>query len=139
MEFLDKLILVVILGAVGALVLFLMRRVAREKDAMPRSADLPMPVEAQPGPARIDKPTAERLEPAIAVAPQPVTPTPSLPKPAVRAAKKKRKSAPVLTVPPPRAATPIVKVMGLLQEKDSLVAAFLLREILAPPVSRRPK
>jgi hypothetical protein len=39
--------------------------------------------------------------------------------------------------PKPIAPTPIDTVLGLLKQKDTLAAAFLLREIFDRPVSRR--
>jgi hypothetical protein len=44
------------------------------------------------------------------------------------------------TVPPPAApkkASPVRAVLDLLKSKDSMATAFMLREILDPPVSRR--
>src|SRR5438094_190373 len=54
---------------------------------------------------------------------------------APRAKKRKAKVAPAPAAPPVQ--TPIVAVLDLLKRQDSLAAAFLLREILAPPVSKR--
>ena len=119
MEYLEKLMALAILGGVGALLIFLLRR-ARAKDNAAQAEEVRKNVET----------------PAVVVEKPPVVVTASAPAPIVnvkaaenRRAKTRRKKA--------TAAPPLVKVMGLLKEKDALVAAFLLREILAPPVSRR--
>jgi hypothetical protein len=60
-------------------------------------------------------------------------PSPIAPTEAAKPIKKRiTKTAPKALEP-----TPIETVVGLLQHKDTLVAAFLLREIFDPPVSRR--
>ena len=40
---------------------------------------------------------------------------------------------------PPQPDSTLDQVLGLLHDRQSLAAAFLLREIFAPPVSRRPR
>jgi hypothetical protein len=71
------------------------------------------------------------------VAAKSVTPEFPHPGPSQSAKPKRKKRAASPAAPPTPVPMPIVTVLGLLQEKDSLAAAFLLREILAPPVSRR--
>ena len=137
MDFLDKVVPLAVLGTVAALVVFLMRRNAQKMDFAPRSTDSPMPVKTQPEPAKIDESNAKRLEPALVVAPQPVTLPPTAPQRLIRPAKRKRPPVPGLASPLQHPPTPIAKAIELLQDKDSLVAVFLLREILAPPLSRR--
>jgi hypothetical protein len=135
MEYLDKLIPLAVLGAVGAFLLFVLRRVTREQDVAPRSAELTMRVEAKPKPVIAvaqekkqiaSEALAKREDEKVAVA------SSVIPMPAERPKKKKR--TPSVVVP---AEMPIQTVLGLLKDKDTLAAAFLLREILAPPVSKR--
>ena len=66
--------------------------------------------------------------PVIAAPPTPIV------APAV-APKRKRKA--IMPSAAPSAPAPAVTVVELLQNKDTLVTAFLLREILAPPISKR--
>jgi hypothetical protein len=115
MEHLDRLIPLAILGVVAAFVLFLLRRSAREKDVMPRSVD-----------ARIE--TAAPISVAQPILVDVVE---------IKSERPKKERAPAVTVQAAPAQTPIHTVLGLLKEKDTLAAAFLLREILAPPVSKR--
>jgi hypothetical protein len=114
MEHLDRLIPLAILGVVAALVLFLLWRTAREERATPRSAEVlppPIPVET----------------------PQPAP----LPAMEINSGRRKRKRRPAVAIQSAPVHTPTHTVLGLLKEKDALAAAFLLREILAPPVSKR--
>ena len=126
MEHLDKLIPLAILGLIGVVAVFLIRRVARERDAAMHPGDQPIHVEAQP---------VKTAEP-VAVVPEPI-PVAAASEPAAAVTvgnRRKRAPTPVAAPTPP---TPVVNVMDLLQNKDALAAAFLLREILAPPVSKR--
>jgi hypothetical protein len=146
MDYLDKLIPFVILGAVGGLVFFLLRRAAREKDPPPTRTEMPI-MKAEPVvPVKneIPAPVPTKVDEEIKTAVIPATPptTPPQPKaagaqPSVAVTKKKRKRILMPVSATPKGKTPIVTVIGLLKEKESLAAAFLLREILAPPVSKR--
>jgi nucleoid-associated protein YgaU len=112
MEHLDKLIPLAVLGAVAGLLAFLLRRAMRE-DSTPLSTVKPPKVEqAAAPPSAIEAAEAPRAKRA----PKPVP-------------------ADVPAAPP--APTPIDTVLGLLKTKDALPAAFLLREILAPPLAKR--
>jgi hypothetical protein len=166
MNHLDKLIPLAILGVVGAFMFFLLRRAARDKDAGNRSEDSTMRDEVRPQPGKLDQSVAVLgEEPVVAVVqesgPQEESAFPSratseredeyavaansvtaqLPLEVTATSKKptRKKRAPTPVVGTPCVPTPIVSVMGLLKGKNSLAAAFLLREILAPPVSRRQK
>jgi hypothetical protein len=114
MEHLDRLIPLFILGAIGAFVLILLRRSPRQTAATQRLA-----------------------EPASAVSVAQPAAVVEVPAGKIKRKKMKRKRVPAVVGPaaPPR--TPIDTVLGLLRDKDTLAAAFLLREILAPPVSQR--
>jgi hypothetical protein len=118
MEHLDRLIPLAILGGVTALLLFLLRRTAREKDVAPRTA------EAKPAAIPVETPLPIAVPVQIAGEIK-------------RKRRPKRKRAPAVAVQAAPVQTPINTVLGLLKEKDTLAAAFLLREILAPPVSKR--
>lgn len=128
MEPLDKLIPLAILGAVGAFLVFLVRRAIRQESAA-SSAEVPAVVE----PIQV-----EAL--AVVVTPQPVAveaevkPNEVIVESIVRKRRLKKALLPLVAAPPQ---TPIVTVLELLKQKDSLAAAFLLHEILAPPVSKR--
>ena len=164
MDHLDKLIPLAILGAVAVFVFFLLRRAARDKDPGNRSEDSTMSVEVRPQQGKLDQSAAfvgeepvvavvqasglqeksalplhatSKREDEYAVATNSVTAQLHLEIPATSKKPKRKKRAPTPVVRTPSAPTPIVSVMGLLEEKNSLAAAFLLREILAPPVSRR--
>ena len=164
MDHLDKLIPLAILGAVGAFVFFLLRRAARDKDAGDRSEDSTVRAEVRPQPGKLDQSVAVVGEaPVVAVVQESGPPeeravplsetlkredeyavtansdTAQLPLEVTVSSKKsnRKKRAPTPVVGTPSVPTPIVSVIGLLKEKNSLAAAFLLREILAPPVSRR--
>jgi hypothetical protein len=113
MEHLDRLIPPAILGVVAAFVLFLLRRTARDKDVTAGSAETPAPI-----------PIAQPIVVAVPVA-------------EIKRARQKRRTRTPAVVPIAPVKTPIHTVLGLLKEKDTLAAAFLLREILAPPVSKR--
>ena len=164
MNHLDKLIPLAILGAVGAFVFFLLRRAARDKDAGDRSEDSTVRAEVRPQPGKLDQSVAVvGKAPVVAVVQESGPPeeravplsetlkredeyavtansdTAQLPLEVTVSSKKsnRKKRAPTPVVGTPSVPTPIVSVIGLLKEKNSLAAAFLLREILAPPVSRR--
>ena len=115
MEHLDRLIPLFILAAIGVFVLIVLCRSPRQT-------------------ATTQHP-AEPLS-AIAVA-QPAVVAVEVPAVKIRRKKLKRKRVPAVVGPAALPRTPIDTVLGLLRDKDTLAAAFLLREILAPPVSRR--
>ncbi len=115
MEHLDRLIPLAILAAIGVFVLVLLRRSApRQKTSRRAAESLPVIPVAQPAVVMLDVPTAK-----------------------MKRRKLRRKRAPAVVGPAALPRTTIDTVLGLLREKDTLAAAFLLREILAPPVSRR--
>lgn len=135
MEHLDKLIALAILGAVAVFLLFVLRRLALEERADRSPTDVvtvepaaPLAIEAPPPivPAEIPK----TIEPP----PAPVLPSPVV---VVKPKRKRKRAIPVSPIVIPAAATPIVTVLDLLKKKDALATAFLLREILAPPVAKR--
>lgn len=73
---------------------------------------------------------------AVPVAPTVMPMTEPIAAPVVKPEPKQRRARrvkPKVTKP----ATPIDRVVGLLKDPDSLATAFLLREILDPPKSRR--
>jgi hypothetical protein len=116
MEHMDRLIPPAILGVVAAFVLFLLRRTARDKDAAPRIA------EATPALVPVETPSAISGQVAAVE---------------IKRTRSRRTRTPAVAVQTAPVKTPIHTVLGLLKEKDTLAAAFLLREILAPPVSKR--
>lgn len=119
MNHLDKLIPLVTLLSVAAFLLFLLRRAARSKELTTWQESVP--VNPQPVPV-VALPQEEIRVPVVPTAAE------------KRAARKKRTPTPAVEATSP---TPIDAALGLLKEKDALVTAFLLREILGPPVSRR--
>jgi hypothetical protein len=164
MDYLDKLIPFAILGAVAAFVFFLLRRAVRDKDAGNRSEDSTMRDEVRPEPGKVKQSSAGMGEEPVVVVVKESGPQEKSaltlratskredenavaansvaiefpPQGTATSKKPKRKRrAPTPVVGTPSVPTPIVSVLGLLKEKNSLAAAFLLREILAPPVSRR--
>ena len=146
MEYLDKLIPLLILGGVGAFLVFLVRRVAREMDAVPRAEETVAPVEMKPEPVLIETPTVmveQEVAPLPTVAPMSAEPATVVPaaaasiQPAAPARRLRRKQPMPTAVQAAPAETPIQAVLGLLREKDGLAIALVLREIFAPPVSKR--
>ena len=133
--YLDNLIPVVILAAVGAFLVYLVRRAARERDAVPPSAAVPLPVNLNKI-VVVPLPTPEPLQCSEEKA---VVESMIVARPAVDESAKPRRKKRVVPVPLKVAddVTPIEAVLGLLKKKESLAAAFLLHEILAPPVSKR--
>ena len=132
MEQLDKLIPLAILGAVGAFLVFLVRRVARENEVVPGNEQLVAPVEVKPEPVQID------LSIAAIVERPPIVVQDAMSLPVVAPVKRRRSKQPKpMTVNVTPVETPIQTVLGLLKEKDGLAAAFMLCEIFAPPVSKR--
>jgi hypothetical protein len=115
MDHLERLIPLFILATIGAFVLILLRRSPRQTATTQRP---PEPLSA------------------IAVR-QPAVGTLEVPASKIKRKKLKRKRVPAVTGPAAAPRTPIHTVLGLLRDKDTLAAAFLLREILAPPVSQR--
>jgi hypothetical protein len=139
MNHLDKLIPLAVLGIAAAFLVILIRRVAREKEAAPRVEVTTTPTVEVPA-------VVIRVEPVVTVVAEPVADVELVVPPPVIVqadARPKRRSTkvmptPVLVKPMPRQ-TPIQTVLGLLKEKDSLAAAFVLHEILGRPVSMRHK
>jgi hypothetical protein len=116
MDHLDKLIPLAVLLIIGAFLLLVLRRAAREAKA---AADLAARAISVPEPV---------LPPAV-VAEVPATPTVEKPR------KKRRRPQPVAASLPNQ--NPVTTVLDLLRDKDALVKAFLLREILDKPVALR--
>jgi hypothetical protein len=139
MDYLEKLIPLAVLGAVAAFLVVVLRRAAREQVDAPPANELPIRVGQVA--VKTPKPVVvyekqEVLIPAVMKREDEMIAV-AIPVIAEKARPKRKKQTPpaVVTVIP--AATPIETVLGLLKEKDTLAAAFLLREILAPPVSKR--
>ncbi|MBI3823637.1 MAG: hypothetical protein HY289_13290 [Planctomycetes bacterium] len=130
MEHLDKLIALAILGGVAALVVFALRRVIREESESQPVERVDLRLAATP------QACAEEAPPAV-VPPAPIAPEPTVVVVSPPERKRKRREAPAPLPAKPVASTPIVTVFDLLKKKDAVAAAFLLREILAPPVSKR--
>jgi hypothetical protein len=114
MDHLDKLIPLAVLLIIGAFLLLVLRRAAREAKA---AADL-----------------AAQTIPAPVVAPAVVVAVPETP-PVEKPRKKRRPPQPVAASLPSQG--PVTTVLDLLRDKDALVKAFLLREILDKPVALR--
>jgi hypothetical protein len=116
MEHLDKLMPLIVLAVIAAIHLFLLFWVMRDKR-------VPAPVSAAP------------------VAPSPAAPvveSASIPEPAPAKRVRRRKAkAPPIPAASESVPTPIKTVVDLLKQRDSLVAAFLLREIFAPRRRRK--
>jgi hypothetical protein len=123
MEHLDRLIPLAVLFVVAAILIALLRRATREttEGTEPRRE-----VALRPTPAVV---VAPKIEPAPAPAPS-QTAAPPLKPP-----KQARPTPTGVPAAPPK--TPIHRVLDLVQEKDALVTAFLLGEILGAPVSKR--
>jgi hypothetical protein len=147
-EHLDKLIPLVILAAVGALLVFLVRRVARDADAAPRAEETVARVEVKSPPvpitAIVEAPAAvvPEVAPKLVVGPMAAEPATVVPaaasiQPAAPVRRLRRKQPMPTAVQVAPAETPIQTVLGLLREKDGLAIALVLREIFAPPVSKR--
>ena len=79
----------------------------------------------------------EALPPLPVEAPLPIAVPVQVAATGIKRKRIKRKRRPGVVVEAVPVQTPIHAVLGLLKEKNTLAAAFLLREILAPPVSRR--
>ncbi|MBI1830338.1 MAG: hypothetical protein HYR84_02670 [Planctomycetes bacterium] len=127
MENLDKAILLGILAGTGLFVFFVLRQLAKRWDEMHYADAAPVRTETPSQPANVE-PIAKPLPAGPVVTTSPVvvpTPLVSSEPPPKPAALKKRKR------------TPAGKVLDMLKDKDSLAAAFLLREIFAAPIARR--
>jgi hypothetical protein len=118
MENMDQTIPFVVLVAVGTLLLVLLRR----KESLPNPG----------GRGAGGEGTTTLPIPQIVAAPTPLT-VEALPPVVVLKPRKKRTKPAAKPAQP----TPIDTVAGLLQQKDTLAAAFLLREIFDRPVSQR--
>jgi hypothetical protein len=131
MEHLDKVIPLVILGVVAVILLILLRRASREQEIVrPREET-----------AKLLLPPVAVVVPIAGVLPKLETPIPAAAPVIIGAPPVEVKKRSVRTLPPVVAApepTTIDTVLGLLKNRESLAAAFLLREILDPPLSRRP-
>jgi hypothetical protein len=126
MDYLDKVIPLAVLAIAAAFLVMLIRRVGRENDASPRVEAVPKPIEA----------IAVAVAPVVAVVPKVDADGP----PPIAVRPRRKKDVPTPTVVKALAAptpTSIQTVLGLLREKDSLAVAFVLHEILGPPVSKR--
>jgi hypothetical protein len=115
----DKLIPLLGLAGVGAFLLFLLRLAKNEQAAPPR---IESAVEKAPIATPVSVPVAT---PVVVNAPPPEVAAPAAGPPAPIVIAKKTPSSPVHAV------------IELLKKKDSLTTAFLLHEILGPPVSKR--
>ena len=113
MENLDRLLPVVALLGVGAFLLVLLRVARSERQALATQPEQPMDV---PIAAPLDVPLATPV-------------ASSAPEPSVMPASAKTASD--------ENSSPLQNVLELIKTKDALVKAFLLREILGPPVSCR--
>ena len=119
MENLDQSILFLVLGVVGVLLLFLLRRPSAVENAV-----VPHIVAVPP----VVVPVPEVVAVPVVAEVQPSSPTPTMVKP-----RKRRIAKP--TVVPVAEPAPMETVVGMLKQKDTLVAAFLLREIFDSPMS----
>lgn len=119
MDFADKLIPLIGLAGVGAFLLFLLRLAKNEQAVKP-------PVEE---PTTV-VPFATPISVLVATPITTITPPPEVVAPVAET------SAPMV-VAENSPASPVHAVIDLLKKKDSLTAAFLLHEILGPPVSCR--
>jgi hypothetical protein len=118
MDPIDKLLPLLILGVLGTILLVLLRRTAREKSAESVRQEAPKPVVVV---ATEVAPREDRTPPVIIV------------KEAVKPKRERMQPLPAPTAPP----ATIDTVLGMLRDQQTLAAAFLLREVFAPPVSRR--
>lgn len=122
MTYLDKLAPIGVLVILAIFLLFLLGRALRERRKEEKALaalDFGPPAVTMPVAAPMVPAAAELAEPTLSAAPvETVVPSP------------KRKP-----VRQTHGKTPIEGVVGLLQDKDALAKAFLLREILGPPVS----
>jgi hypothetical protein len=114
MQYLDQLLPLIALACVGGLLLYLLR-LANVERASQASVEIPVPVAAP-----LVVPVATPVVVEVAKVETPPVDTPVI----------------VLAAP---ARTPVHNVLDLLNSKDTLTTAFLLNEILGPPVSRRRK
>lgn len=147
MNHLQTLVPLAVLIAVGALLIIVARRMALEKGPAipPEKPAIPpvidTPVATAETPVAVEVVVVQKMEAPSLVTPtslQIPTPDPYVQEEAIPDKPRRKKpivSAVVKVVPP---ATTIERVVGLLKEKDTIAAAFLLREILAPPASKRP-
>lgn len=119
MEHLDQLIPFAVLGVVGVILAVLLRRMPSAPPRMNETAPEPVPA-ALPQLKDEEAPVARPAETSVQ---------------ADKPRRKKRATQP--RVATPQGPTPIEQVLDLLKRKDSLATAFLLREILDAPVSRR--
>lgn len=122
MEHVDKLLPLLILGVLGGILVTLLRRGGCEKT----QRGSPPPLDAAPAPVAVEKLAV------IAAAP-PARTAIAVPASAPRI-KPKPVSPPVQTL---AEQTPMESLREMLCDKHALAAAFMLREILDPPLSRR--
>ena len=121
MEHMDQTIPFVVLAVVGLLLLFLLRRASPKENVVAASL---APVPKHGAAVKDAKPIVTPIVTATAAIPVPIT-------------KPRKKRAVKPTSAPIPEPTPIETALGLLQQKDTLGAAFLLREIFDAPVSLR--
>ncbi|MBI2805080.1 MAG: hypothetical protein HYX68_08880 [Planctomycetes bacterium] len=118
----DQWILLAVVSAVAALLVIVARQVRPPVENTKEAISAPVATPAEPIPALVPPGHAA---PGDAAAPAPKRKRKKVKRPAARAC------APTLT--------PIQAVLGMLKQKDALATAFVLREILDAPVSRRPR
>jgi hypothetical protein len=130
MEHFEKLIPLAVLMGVAAFLVALLRRATRENSVVEPWREVAVKPAAVAVEAR--KEEIRRAIPPVepAAAPKPVRIEP-------KAAAPPKRAKPKLVIEAAPTKTPIHGVLDLLRQKDTLVTAFLLREILGPPVSRR--
>jgi hypothetical protein len=115
MQAIEKLLPLIALVGVGVFLFYLLRLAKGER-----------------APVSVEKPSAPIpvAAPVVVAIAAPVV---------VEEKKESQASSPVEKAAPaaPKKASPVHAVLDLLKSKDSMATAFVLREILDPPVSRR--
>ncbi|MSQ96673.1 MAG: hypothetical protein EXR98_19265 [Gemmataceae bacterium] len=119
MEHLDQLVPFAVLVVITAILVVLLRRTTRDAFAAPLANQTPTRAERAPEPVAA-APPEQPAEEIVAV-------------PKRRRQTREKPISPLVVV----TATPIDAVLDLLNRKDSLATAFILREILDRPVSQR--
>ena len=146
-EIVETILFLLILGSVNMVVLYLVR----QRDAAPTpvhvmpsvvveqpAAPAPAPVAPMETPTHLAVELAPREPPSVEV--KVMLPTPTPPVEATVEAPIPRRARKTAALPKePRQAAPsnVAMVLSMLKERDSLAAAFVLREIFDAPVSRR--
>lgn len=116
MDQFDKLLPVVILGVLGTILLVLLRRKPTMEAPKP-AVVVAVPSENLPAPVAVVNDACE-----IVVAPN------------AAITRKRERKPPTAPASPP---STIDTALGLLHDRQTLAATFVLREVLAPPVSRQ--